>query len=36
VLTLDAAELPGAKGLLEIELRDGRRGTVIARPAVVR
>ncbi|HEY4573565.1 MAG TPA: VWA domain-containing protein [Thermoanaerobaculia bacterium] len=36
VLTLDTAQLPGAKGLLEIELRDGRRGTVISRPAVVR
>jgi VWFA-related protein len=36
VLTLDTAQLSGAKGLLEIELRDGRRGTVISRPAVVR
>lgn len=36
VLTLDNAEIAGAKGLLEIELRDGRRGTVIFRPAVAR
>jgi VWFA-related protein len=36
VLTLDNAELAGAKGPLEIELRDGRRGTVIFRPAVAR
>ncbi len=36
VLTLDTAQLSGAKGLLQIELRDGRRGTVIARPVVVR
>jgi VWFA-related protein len=36
VLTLDSAELPGAKGQLQIELRDGRRGTVIARPVWVK
>ncbi|MFL6234786.1 MAG: hypothetical protein ACJ76N_16755 [Thermoanaerobaculia bacterium] len=36
VLTLDTAELPGAKGSLQIELRNGRRGTVIFRPAWVR
>lgn len=36
VLTLDKAELPEAKGLLQIELRDGRRGTVVARPVWVR
>ncbi len=36
VLTLDTAQLSGVKGLLQIELRDGRRGTVIARPVVVR
>ncbi|HEY3569033.1 MAG TPA: VWA domain-containing protein [Thermoanaerobaculia bacterium] len=36
VLTLDKAELPDAKGPLRIELRDGRRGTVIARPVWVR
>ena len=36
VLTLDTAQLSGAKGPLQIELRDGRRGTVIARPVWVR
>jgi VWFA-related protein len=36
VITLDAAQLPGAKGPLRIELRDGKRGTVIARPARIR
>lgn len=36
VLTLDKSELPGVKGELRIELRDGRRGTVIFRPAIVR
>jgi VWFA-related protein len=36
VLTLDKAELSGTKGLLQFELREGRRGTVVARPAWVR
>ena len=36
VITLDKAELTGVKGSLRIELRDGRRGTVIARPVWVR
>jgi len=36
VITLDKAELTGVKGALQIELRDGRRGTVIFRPATVR
>jgi VWFA-related protein len=36
VITLDKAELAGVKGALQIELRDGRRGTVIARPVTVR
>ncbi|HSU83616.1 MAG TPA: VWA domain-containing protein [Thermoanaerobaculia bacterium] len=36
VITLDAAQLPSAKGPLRIELRDGKRGTVIARPARIR
>lgn len=36
VITLDKAELAGVKGSLQIELRDGRRGTVIARPVTVR
>ncbi len=36
VITLDKAELAGVKGALRIELRDGRRGTVIARPVTVR
>lgn len=36
VVTLDKAELIGVKGSLHIELRDGRRGTVIARPVTVR
>jgi VWFA-related protein len=36
VITLDKAELNGVKGQLRIELRDGRRGTVIARPVTVR
>jgi VWFA-related protein len=36
VITLDKAELTGVKGPLQIELRDGRRGTVIARPVTVR
>lgn len=36
VITLDKAELNGVKGELRIELRDGRRGTVIARPVTVR
>jgi VWFA-related protein len=39
VLTLDRAQLPTkatGSGQLQIELRDGRRGTVLARPAVLR
>ena len=36
VITLDKAELDRVKGPLQIELRDGRRGTVIARPVTVR
>jgi VWFA-related protein len=36
VLTLDRSELPDARGELRIELRDGHRGTVIARPVWVR
>jgi VWFA-related protein len=37
VLTLDRAQLPTkTTGELQIELRDGRRGTVLARPALLR
>jgi VWFA-related protein len=36
VLTLDPSQLPEKAGHLEIELRDHRRGTVLARPVGVR